>query len=167
MRPLPPHDLGGVHAGAPQLADGGVGHRMRGEARSHRTPAAPKPASATATLASPPPKVADELGSLEEALEARRREPQHDFAEGDGFSQHGRMAMLARSRGVRQGRIAPERCHYPRAGGTPEARWRGAGPRPREAVKNRLGRGRPPSTRRRGALSGSCPGRISPHGIQL
>ncbi len=50
----------------------------------------PKLARETATLASPPPKVAMSSGDLEEAFCVGRGEAQHDFAEGDGgFGDHG------------------------------------------------------------------------------
>jgi hypothetical protein len=51
----------------------------------------------TATLASPPPKVA-QAGGLEETLMTRRLQTQHDFTEGDKFFSHGFLQFVCMKR---------------------------------------------------------------------
>jgi len=93
---FPPDDMVGVHAGPPQLRHTGVGYRMGGGQGGHKGRRSAEAGQGHRYIGLSAAEGRDELRGLEDALQVGRRKPKHDFAEGYGFSQHGRMAMLAR-----------------------------------------------------------------------
>ena len=83
-RPFVADDPAGVHAEAPQLANAGVGdgvsRRQHGDIRGRHSEARERHGDVGLAAA----KRGDKLRRLQNALQARRGEAQHDLAEGYG-----------------------------------------------------------------------------------